>query len=276
MQTGNYCSGDERKVIWNKEWNNRPGSIPSPLFISAGPIAQWCFTWWEVNAANWMHAQSFDLDWMGSFRIRKRFLNYSVTWNTEIPKSEGGLPKSMVKATGRQSKAVPSPLHKLVKYAQESLLDVQLENIFFCKEMYRFRHIYHFLDCGCIRQQGRAVTGRCIEQWERAGGCPPQSKGQRARRKRRQGGVLDPSDCNPPGSSVHGIFPGKNTAICCCILLQGIFPTERESVSCTSCFGTAPPGKPRKVAVRTVKSDQWSPFCIRANSYPRSSPPLAT
>ena len=27
--------------------------------------------------------------------------------------------------------------------------------------------------------------------------------------------LCDPSDCSPPGSSVHGDFPGKNTAVGC-------------------------------------------------------------
>ena len=42
--------------------------------------------------------------------------------------------------------------------------------------------------------------------------------------------VLDtqscPMDCSPPGSSVHGYFPGKNTGMGCHALLQGIFPTQ--------------------------------------------------
>ena len=33
-------------------------------------------------------------------------------------------------------------------------------------------------------------------------------------------------DCSPPGSSVHGIFPGENTGVGCPALLQGIFPTR--------------------------------------------------
>ena len=33
-------------------------------------------------------------------------------------------------------------------------------------------------------------------------------------------------DCSPPGSSVHGVFPGKNTGVDSHSLLQGIFPTE--------------------------------------------------
>ena len=33
-------------------------------------------------------------------------------------------------------------------------------------------------------------------------------------------------DCSPPGSSVHGDSPGKNTGVACHALLQGIFPTQ--------------------------------------------------
>ena len=35
-----------------------------------------------------------------------------------------------------------------------------------------------------------------------------------------------PMDCSLPGFSVHGIFPGKNTAVGCHFLLQGIFLTQ--------------------------------------------------
>ena len=34
----------------------------------------------------------------------------------------------------------------------------------------------------------------------------------------------------PPGSSVHGISPGKNTAVCCPFLLQGIFPAQGSNL----------------------------------------------
>ena len=34
----------------------------------------------------------------------------------------------------------------------------------------------------------------------------------------------DPMDCSLPGSSVHGIFPGKDTGVGCCARLQGILP----------------------------------------------------
>ena len=38
--------------------------------------------------------------------------------------------------------------------------------------------------------------------------------------------LCDHVDCSPPGSSVHGDSPGKNTGVCCHALLQGIFPTQ--------------------------------------------------
>ena len=36
---------------------------------------------------------------------------------------------------------------------------------------------------------------------------------------------VTPKDCSPPGPSVHGAFPGKNTGVGCHFLLQGIFTT---------------------------------------------------
>jgi len=38
--------------------------------------------------------------------------------------------------------------------------------------------------------------------------------------------LCDPMDCSPPGFSVHGDSPGKNTGVGCHNLLQGIFLTQ--------------------------------------------------
>ena len=38
--------------------------------------------------------------------------------------------------------------------------------------------------------------------------------------------LCDHIDCSPPGSSVHGDSPGKNTGMGCHALLQGIFLTQ--------------------------------------------------
>ena len=41
--------------------------------------------------------------------------------------------------------------------------------------------------------------------------------------------LCSPKDCSPPGSSVHGDSPGRNTEVGCRALLQGIFPTQRSN-----------------------------------------------
>ena len=40
-----------------------------------------------------------------------------------------------------------------------------------------------------------------------------------------------PMDCNPPGSSVPGDSPGKNTGVGCHALLQGIFRTQLSHIA---------------------------------------------
>ena len=45
--------------------------------------------------------------------------------------------------------------------------------------------------------------------------------------------LCDPKDCTPPGSSVHGHSPGKNTGVGCHALLQGSSPPRNRTwVSC--------------------------------------------
>ena len=46
--------------------------------------------------------------------------------------------------------------------------------------------------------------------------------------------LCDPMDGSPPGSSVHGDSPGKNTGVGCHALLQGIFPTQGSNLSLMS------------------------------------------
>ena len=53
--------------------------------------------------------------------------------------------------------------------------------------------------------------------------------------------LYDPMDYSPPGSSVHGDSPGKNTVVGCYALLQGIFPTQ--GLQADSLL-SEPPGKP--------------------------------
>ena len=43
--------------------------------------------------------------------------------------------------------------------------------------------------------------------------------------------LCNPMDCSPPGSTVHGDSPGKNTGVGCHALLQGIFLIEVSNLS---------------------------------------------
>ena len=47
--------------------------------------------------------------------------------------------------------------------------------------------------------------------------------------------LCDPMDCSPPGSSVHGDSPSKNTGMSCHALLQGIFPTQGSNPRFPQC-----------------------------------------
>ena len=44
---------------------------------------------------------------------------------------------------------------------------------------------------------------------------------------------VTPTDCSLPSSSVHEYFPGKDTGLGCCFLLQGIFLTQRSCLTMT-------------------------------------------
>ena len=47
--------------------------------------------------------------------------------------------------------------------------------------------------------------------------------------------LCDPMGCSPPGSSVHGDSPGKNTRVGCHFLFQGIFPTQESNPDLPHC-----------------------------------------
>ena len=73
--------------------------------------------------------------------------------------------------------------------------------------------------------------------------------------------LWDSSGCSPPGSSVHGDSPGKNTGVGCHALLQGIFQTQGLNLRFShllqwqaSSLPLAPPGKTRKTIVPTPKT----------------------
>ena len=60
-----------------------------------------------------------------------------------------------------------------------------------------------------------------------------------------------PMDCSPPGSSVHGDSPGKNTGVGCHALLQGIVPSPGLN-----------PGLPHCRWILYCMSHQWSPVIL--------------
>ena len=61
--------------------------------------------------------------------------------------------------------------------------------------------------------------------------------------------LYDPEGWAPPGCSVHGDSPGKNTGVGCHALLQGIFPTQGSN-----------PGPPHCRQNHYCLSHQGSPF----------------
>ena len=79
-------------------------------------------------------------------------------------------------------------------------------------------------------------------------------------------------DCSPPGSSVHGDSPGKNTGVGCHALLQVIFLTQRSNPDLPHCRAesllTEPLGSPRIL--------EWVayPFCM-VSSWSRNRPTVS-
>ena len=63
--------------------------------------------------------------------------------------------------------------------------------------------------------------------------------------------LCDSMDCSPRGSSVHRDSPGKNTAVGCHALLQGIFPIRGSN-----------PGLPHYRWILYHLSHQWSPLLL--------------
>ena len=71
--------------------------------------------------------------------------------------------------------------------------------------------------------------------------------------------LCDSMDCSPPGSSVHGDSPDKNTGVGSHALLQGIFPTQGSN-----------PGLPHCRQILYHLSHQGSPWILEWVAYPFS------
>ena len=60
--------------------------------------------------------------------------------------------------------------------------------------------------------------------------------------------LCDPVEGSLPGSTIHGIFPGKNAGVACHFFLQGIFPTWGSNPGLLHCrqtlYGLSHQGSP--------------------------------
>ena len=89
-------------------------------------------------------------------------------------------------------------------------------------------------------------------------------------------------DYNPPGSSIHGNSPGKNTGVGCHALLQGIFPTQGSN-PCLSCLlhweegslPLAPSRKPNNPCYLLLLAG-WSQTLKKGKCVPQLAPLLST
>ena len=64
--------------------------------------------------------------------------------------------------------------------------------------------------------------------------------------------LCDPMDCSPPGSSVHGASPGKNTGVGCHALLQRESSQPRSPAVQADSLLTEPPWKPKNAGVGSL------------------------
>ena len=68
--------------------------------------------------------------------------------------------------------------------------------------------------------------------------------------------LCNPMDCNPPGSSVHGDFPGKNTGVACHTLLQMNLPNSKIKLRSPALqmdsLPSEPPGKAKNIGVGSL------------------------
>ena len=73
-------------------------------------------------------------------------------------------------------------------------------------------------------------------------------------------------DCSPPGSSIRGDSPGKNTGVGCLTLLQGIFPTQGSNLGLPHCrriiYRLSHQGSPRIL--------EWVAYLFFRSSWPRN------
>ena len=77
-----------------------------------------------------------------------------------------------------------------------------------------------------ISQKPRGKQGDLSQQWHQLLLCLDTQSGLT---------LCNPVVCNPPGTSVHGDSPGRNTGVGGHALLQGIFPTQGLNPGLPNC-----------------------------------------
>ena len=75
--------------------------------------------------------------------------------------------------------------------------------------------------------------------------------------------LCNPMDCNPPGSSVHGDSPGRNTGVGCHGVFQGIFPIQWSNPGFPHCrwilYLVSHQGSPRGTSKRPLAGTKELP-----------------
>ena len=88
----------------------------------------------------------------------------------------------------------------------------------------------------------------------------------------------DPMDCSPPGSSVHGDSPGKNTGVGCHALLQGIFLTQGSNPGLPHCrcvlYHLSHQGNPNERIIIFLSHKNTN--FLRAGDFVYSASPVST
>ena len=79
-------------------------------------------------------------------------------------------------------------------------------------------HFSHIQLCDPIDGSHQAHPSLGFSRQEHWSGLPFPSPARESEVAQSCPTVCDPMDCSPPGSSVHGIFPGKNTGVVRCAI----------------------------------------------------------
>ena len=84
--------------------------------------------------------------------------------------------------------------------------------------------------------------------------------------------LCDPMDCSPPGSSVHGDSPGKNTGVGCHAFLQGNFPTQGSNPGLPHCRQNLYCLRHQGCPLLTIESESCSVVCDSLRPHGLHSP----